>query len=80
MSDAQIELIMGNCSFEIMKKNPALDFKKLAKFKVVDENVDFFKNGKIGQWQKHFTKEMCDGLEVTLKKNLNYNTEFTYWF
>ena len=62
----------------MMKKNPALDFKRLVKSKIFDDSVDFFKNGKIGQWRKYFTQEMCERLEETLKKNLKYKKDFIY--
>lgn len=62
----------------MMKNNPALDFKRLVKSKIFDESVDFFKNGKIGQWRNYFTKEMCEKLDETLKKNLKYKGEFDY--
>lgn len=78
LSDEQILSIIENSSFEKMKHNPALDFKRLIKMKIFNEDVDFFKNGKIGQWDAYFTEEMSQRLEEVLRKNLMYKTKFNY--
>lgn len=75
LSDAQLETIIEQSSFEKMKQNPAIDFKRL---NIFNDSVEFFKSGRIGQWEHYFTDDMSKRLEQAIEQNLEYPRKFNY--
>ena len=69
-TESVVEEILKLCSIENLRSlkvnnNGVLNFSK----EIVIKNNDFYREGRVGDWEKHLTKEMIECLDhITLNK------------
>jgi estrone sulfotransferase len=77
-TDDEIRSLVAFTSFKSMQ-NKNEDFTKyLVDINVFEADMQFFRKGKIGDWQNHFTDELSQIVDEWIQRNLKSKLTFNY--
>jgi len=66
LSSHQMETVMHETSFQVMKRNPKTNKTLLNELEIFNpDNGDFMRKGVVGDWKNYLTSEMNDVIEKT---------------
>ena len=66
--DDQLDLIVNECSFESMRKNPMTNYENIPSF---DHSISkFIRKGEVGDWRNHFTEEQSQYVDSLCEEYL----------
>ena len=78
LSDEQIKSIIDWCSFDNMKKNPAVNYEWYKELGLYKKSGHFFRKGKIGDWLNHFAMDDSQKVDDIVENKLQTKLKFNY--
>ena len=64
LSENEMKTLEKHLSFASMKANPAVNYEEAVeinkRFKLIEREGEFMRNGKLNQWREHMSKEMVN--------------------
>uniref|UniRef100_A0A8C4PZJ6 Sulfotransferase n=1 Tax=Eptatretus burgeri TaxID=7764 RepID=A0A8C4PZJ6_EPTBU len=77
LTEVQIESVVKHSSFTAMKNNPMTNFSKAEK--LFEDNIKFFRKGKVGDWKNHFTVAQSEWFDaVYQERTVGLGLDFTW--
>lgn len=78
LTEEDLDGIVRLSSFNEMKKSEKDILHKDIEANIFKPKIQFFRNGKSGEWRDVLTKEMSDKVEQVFKQNLKYQGDMHF--